>query len=149
MCIIERMSTHAPTLAKTAPTMLLVDIDEESPELRKPNDIETMAIGKRLAQLRKARGVTQMELAKKLGLSQNAISAYERGVARISAPMLLKLADALGISAEEIIGSKKAKDPGLPSRRILRRAQRIDRLPTRKQEVLLQTIDAFLKAAGA
>ena len=43
------------------------------------NDRHTPAIAKRIAKLRKERGLTQVELAKKLKSPQSIVSRYERG----------------------------------------------------------------------
>jgi len=54
-----------------------------------------VAFGERLAALRKARGHTQVQLAELLGVSQQAITAYESGQRRVPISMLPLLADTL------------------------------------------------------
>ncbi|MGH9967441.1 MAG: helix-turn-helix domain-containing protein [Pyrinomonadaceae bacterium] len=46
-------------------------------------DLGDETIGQRVARLRKERGFTQIELADKIGLTQNLISAYECGRLRL------------------------------------------------------------------
>lgn len=41
---------------------------------------DTVKIGKRIAELRKKRDMTQFELADRLGISYQAVSNWERGV---------------------------------------------------------------------
>lgn len=53
--------------------------------------------------LRKEKGLTQVELAAKLGVSQGAVSMIERGDRMPSMKMLLKLSEVLGVSIEELI----------------------------------------------
>jgi len=66
--------------------------------------------------------------------------------------MVVRIARALAISADELLGMKNAKTNstgGKPSRRVLRRAERIEELLPQQQSTLLRTIDdTFLKAAG-
>jgi transcriptional regulator with XRE-family HTH domain len=104
-------------------------------------------LGRRLARLRKQRGVTQVELAAKLGAQQALISAYETGRLRLSAEMAVRLALALDVSLDELLGTRPARPQLRPPRRLLRRMELIGRLPRYRQAVLLNTIDAFLKAA--
>lgn len=53
--------------------------------------------------LRKEKGLTQVELAAKLGVSQGAVSMIERGDRMPSMKMLLKLSEVLGVSIEDLI----------------------------------------------
>jgi len=115
---------------------------------RRKIDAVMEEIGERIARLRKARGMTQAELAQQIEVSQNVISNYEAGTVRLSADMAIKLAKALKVSTDELLGVKNSSEnEALPSRRILRRLARFDTLPKRKQDALLQTIDAVLKSA--
>lgn len=113
-----------------------------------PLDLEK-SLGERLAQIRQERGFTQTELAEKVGILQNIVSAYEKGRLRLTAEMLLRFAKALDVSADEILGiqTKQAKvsNGSIKNRRILRRIANIDKLSNRDQEALLRTIDAFLE----
>jgi transcriptional regulator with XRE-family HTH domain len=52
-------------------------------------------IGARLAAARKARGISQGWLAKRIGVSVGTIQAYEHGRARVTVERLQALADAL------------------------------------------------------
>lgn len=120
---------------------------------RKPNtDSKAMsrALGKRLAEFRKARGYNQRELAQRVGVVQVVVSDYETGKLRLSAEMALRFAAALDVPVQKLLDTGKPLDieaPRKPSRRVLQRLERIERLPRRKQEALLTTIDAFLQNA--
>jgi len=109
-----------------------------------PLDLEE-SLGERLARIRNEKGFTQTELADKIGIVQNIVSAYEKGRLRLTAEMVIRIAKALGVSADEILGlQKKSSNGTIKNRRILRRIQQIDKLSKRDQEALLRTIDAFL-----
>ena len=102
-------------------------------------------MGERLAQIRKERGFTQAELAEKVGILQNIVSAHERGRLRLSAEMLIRFARALDVSTDDLLGiQKKPSNGSTKNRRLLRRISHIDKLSKRDQEALLRTIDAFL-----
>ncbi len=88
-----------------------------------------------------------MELADKTGMIQALISDYERDKLRPYADVVVRLALALGVSTDEMLGVAAPKKPeGVEkNRRFLRRLQLVHSLPKRDQEALLRTIDAFLK----
>ena len=61
------------------------------------------AIAKRIKQLRKENGLTQVALGEKAGVSPNTIARLERGLHRASSETIEKLAKALGVTASEIL----------------------------------------------
>lgn len=107
--------------------------------------VDEKTIAKRLREIRKRRGMTQVQLAEKVGIRQVLVSQYELGQTRIHGALLAAFAKALRTSADEILGLKESKENGhIKDRRFLRRLEQIDGLPRRKKDALLTTIDAFL-----
>jgi transcriptional regulator with XRE-family HTH domain len=105
-------------------------------------------IGERIARLRKERGITQVEMAERLGLSQPVVSDYERGALRIHGELIARLAKILRVSADEILGLQKdAPARGPRDNAIARRLRDIDLLPKRDRDALARTIDAFIARA--
>jgi transcriptional regulator with XRE-family HTH domain len=106
---------------------------------------ETM--GQRLARLRKERGWTQVELAERTNIVQTVLSDYERGKLRLNADMIVRFAQALDVTTDDLLQPKSASAPirHKPSLRVLRRLEKIERLPLHQQNTLLKTIDGFLK----
>ncbi|WP_448214309.1 helix-turn-helix domain-containing protein [Colwellia sp. MEBiC06753] len=104
-----------------------------------------LAIAKRFAQLRKAKGLTQKELAQKLNVSQSVVSDYEHGALRLHGELIIQLAKLLNVGTDELLGlsAEPIPSPSL-SRRLLKRMQAIEQLPKRDQDALLRTIDAFV-----
>jgi len=106
-------------------------------------------VGQRLARLRRERGLTQAELAGRLGIAQPIVSDYERGELRLHGQLIVRLTEILGVSADELLGLTPTPAAGPQvQRRLVRRLRAIDRLPRRDQQALFRTIDAFLKSAG-
>ena len=107
-------------------------------------------LGERLARLRKEKGLTQVQLAERMGIIQVLISDYERNKLRPNPEILVAFARALDVSTDEILGLVTPKrSPQLSAnRRFLRRIQRIEKLPKRDQDALIRTIDAFLSKAS-
>lgn len=109
------------------------------------------AFGRRLQEIRKRRGLSQVELAQRLGIHQSLISQYERGYLRLHGALLVRLAQALKSSPDEILAIKEISGNGdtqATDRRFVRRLQRIDRLTPHQKKILLGTIDAFLSKAS-
>lgn len=106
---------------------------------------ESESIGERLARLRRERGLTQIELAERLGIGQPIISDYERGELRLHGQVIVELTKILGVSADEILGLERTRTNGsVKNRRLMRRLQELDGLPRRDQQAILRTLDAFL-----
>lgn len=138
--------TQLPIQSKTASTL--------RPMARKPRSkaekAKDLALGQRVAALRRERGTTQTELAEQLGTTQGIISDYECGKLRPHADMIVRIANALRVSTDEMLGVKPpSKNGATVSRRVLRRLTAIDGLPKRDQDALFRTIDAFLQARKA
>ena len=67
-----------------------------------------MTIGEHIKQERKKRGWTQAELARRAYANTISISYYENGRALPSVLILIGLADAFGISLDQLVGRKVA-----------------------------------------
>jgi transcriptional regulator with XRE-family HTH domain len=115
-----------------------------------PVDLGGETLGRRVARIRKERGFTQVDLAEKIGLMQNIVSAIERDRLKLSAEMAVRFAAALGVGMDELLQPAEgaAKNGRKPSRKVLRRLEQIEVLPPVKQTALLRTIDTFLKGAA-
>jgi transcriptional regulator with XRE-family HTH domain len=96
--------------------------------------------------------MTQAELADILGITQSNVSGLEHGRRSLTIHQVVKLAQALRTTTDQILlGSKpdkKGTNGNVTDRRFLRRLERIDRLPKRKKQALLTTIDAYLVGEG-
>jgi transcriptional regulator with XRE-family HTH domain len=66
-----------------------------------------VAMGERIAALRKAHSVTQVQLAEALGVSQQTLQSYEVGRRRIPVSALPVVAHTLAVSLDELFGEAK------------------------------------------
>ena len=78
------------------------------------------------------------------------VSDYESDRRRLHAEMIVRVAQALSVSADELLGTKGQKSgAGSPmSLRLTRRLQKLSALPPARQKFVLQTLDALLKSVG-
>ncbi len=102
-------------------------------------------LGSRIAQLRKEQGITQVQLADTLGVSQQTITAYEVGRRRIQVSALPVIAQALGVAVEALLGddSKAAAKRG-PVPKLQQQMDRITQLPRARQQFVMQVIESVL-----
>ena len=71
----------------------------------------TIETANRLYELRKQQGLSQEELAEKLGVSRQAVSKWERSEASPDTDNLIALAKIYGMSLDELVfGEKKTAD---------------------------------------
>ena len=96
-----------------------------------------MTIGKRIAHLRKEKGLTQEELAQHMGISPQAVSKWENDQTCPDISALPKLARLFGVTVDELLEGKEA----LPAGRVLPPEERKDI----KDMILRVTLDS---AAG-
>lgn len=108
------------------------------------------ALGRRIAEQRKARGITQVELAATLGIAQQTMAHYEGGVSRIAVETLAQLATALGVSVEELIDTPTARRASKrgPAPKLQQQLEQLSRLPKTQQRLVSQLIDTVLQQHG-
>lgn len=107
----------------------------------------TSDFGERLAALRKLAGFTQVELAAELGISQRMVAYYESPQAAPPATLLPLIANALGVTIDELFGRdtkrRLVKQEG--DSRLRRRLLAIEKLEPNEKRQVLQLLDAFIE----
>lgn len=96
-------------------------------------------IGRRIAQFREERGLSQSALAKQMGSSQSAISQIEAGERNPSFETLRQIAKALGMTPAMLVGA----DPELEAHELAHFRTLRSLSPAAQQE--LQQFAAFLQ----
>ena len=79
-----------------------------------PDPID-VAVGLRLRTLRKAKGMSQEQLGRALGITFQQIQKYERGTNRVSASMLVKSARALEVAPAALLPDEGDPTPRSPA----------------------------------
>lgn len=70
--------------------------------------MEKQSLGNKIAALRREKGMTQLELAEKMSVTDKAVSKWERDLSIPDTASLPRLAELLGISVDELMGAKAA-----------------------------------------
>lgn len=107
-------------------------------------------LGSRIAAQRKDQGITQVQLAEILGISQQAMNSFEKGRRRVPVSTLPAIARALGSSLDALISNPQARAPHAapkkrgPAPKIQQQLERVSALPKAKQRVIAQVLDSML-----
>src|SRR2546422_11526384 len=102
----------------------------------RPPGREAPLFGQRLAAARRSRGWSQKELGRRLGTTQKMIDYYERHAINPSLEFIERGAQALGISATQLVAddSKPARNRPGPPPQLALRFEQIRHLPRKEQE---------------
>ena len=103
-----------------------------------------MTFGQKLTFSRKEKKVSQAELGKLSGINGDIIGKYERDEMKPSIDTAKKLADALAVSLDYLVGDGDLK---ILDKKTLQRLEDIDKLPEVDKENIFYTLDNLIKAA--
>lgn len=104
------------------------------------------SFGKRVAECRKAKNLSQKELAEIFNTSHTTIGKYERDEMIPSIEAAKKLAVILDTSVGYLLGENEQADL-FKDKKMLQRLQDIANLPDKEKECLLTTVDHFIRAS--
>ncbi|MEO1099039.1 MAG: helix-turn-helix transcriptional regulator [Bacteroidota bacterium] len=99
-----------------------------------------MEFGERLTAIRKEKKMSQGDLAKMVGIHANVLGRYERGEARPFVEMAVKLAEALSVSTDYLLGNTDA-DLDTDT---LKRLTEINLLPEEDKKEVFRVIDSLI-----
>lgn len=107
------------------------------------------ALGKRMAELRRASGLTQTQMAQALDVSQQAVQSWEAGRRRIQISILPAVARLLAVSLEGLLGEEVTNVPRKrgPASRLEQQIEAISQLPKARQKMVAEMLDAVISQA--
>lgn len=108
-----------------------------------------IALGGRIAAQRKTQGITQVELAEQLGVSQQAMNSFEKGRRRVPVSLLPVIAQTLQTTLDALVDHDTAPTTTAPKKRgpqkkIRQQLELIETLPAAKQRAIAQVLDSML-----
>lgn len=104
--------------------------------------VSPMSIAARLIALRREKGLTQQEMADKIGLHVNQVRRYESGSAQPSLEALKKIAVTLSVTIDSLVfepGERGPQEEGLKLR-----FEAVSQLDPQEKTVILELIDGML-----
>lgn len=104
------------------------------------------SFGQRLRRVRTAKGITQIEMANKIGVSQRMMVYYEKTAEYPPAKFIPLMARLLKVPADELLGLKEMKklDPE-KNLRLWNKLKKVEKLNKADQKVITKMIDALEK----
>lgn len=99
-----------------------------------------------LRELRKSRGLTQVRLSELLEVSPRVYNRWENGSAAPRLDTLVKIADILGVTLDELVGrSEPTSEVVVQNPRLHELYRQIDRLSDEDQQALVILLDSLVK----
>jgi transcriptional regulator with XRE-family HTH domain len=103
-----------------------------------------MSFGQKLSYCRKDKKLSQAELGKLSGINGDIIGKYERDEMKPSIDTAKKLADALDVTLDYLVGEGDLK---VLDKKTLQRLEDIEKLPAEDKNNIFYTLDNLIKAA--
>lgn len=110
-----------------------------------------MEFSERLKNLRKQAGLTQVDVARELGISQQAYASWECGVKKPTQENLVKIAQILNVSVDYLVGNSDEKSDELDNIKLLFRMNSkglVDEEKAVFKKELIEFMDERRKAFG-
>ena len=122
----------------------VVPYDEEM-QAGRPRKTTKSDFAERLTAFREAAGLSQRQMATRLGISQPSYVLWEQRNVSLRADQVLQLSNILGVSVEELYDSgKNGKRRGGPQGRARRTFETVSKLSQHQQKKILDVVDALL-----
>ena len=102
--------------------------------------MDYVAIGQRIRQFRKQRGLTQEQLAEMIGISTTHMSHIETGTTKLSLPVLVLLTEALHVGADDLICTQQGSRT---EETFVRISAMLRGCSSEKAQVILYRVDAL------
>jgi transcriptional regulator with XRE-family HTH domain len=103
----------------------------------------------RLKELRMARSLTQTRLAELISTSPRVYSRWETGDVTPHFDTIVRLADTLGVSLDELAGRKEvASETIIRNPELNRLCRKVDQLPDEDQRALVVVLDSIVKRSA-
>jgi len=109
-----------------------------------PVIMKNPAHGERLKTLRKAANLSQRELATLIGEIHTNVAYWETSGNLPRSDVLLPMAEALGVTVEELLGAAKPKAGATPAGKARQLFAAVSKLPRRQQQKVIEMAEGFL-----
>jgi transcriptional regulator with XRE-family HTH domain len=114
-------------------------------QMGRPTDRKRTAFGERLVAAREAAGMSQRELADKLGMKQRALCWWEREPVALRPEQLTTLAEVLSVTTDQLLGRNTEKKRGTgPTGKAKKVFEAVSRLPRHHQEKIVAVVESFV-----
>ena len=114
----------------------------------RPTDHQRTDFGARLTEARQRAGLSQAQLAEKVGADRRVVAHWERRSVTLKPEQLIALAAALDMTTDGLLGLKPAKANG-PTGKVRQVFEQVSRLPRKQQSKVVEFVEAFVEKKAA
>jgi transcriptional regulator with XRE-family HTH domain len=117
-------------------------------QMKKKDQVAHIPFGERVRAIRKKKGITQVELAERLKVTQRVVSYYETEHDNPSLELVGKIARALGVTQAQLLNFHEEQDAiaePSPIRSLQRQLGMLPGLPIDDQKFIAKTIGMILE----
>src|SRR5208283_3826818 len=108
------------------------------------SDMTTKVRGAHLRELREAAGLSLRELARQIGEQPSNVNYWETSGNLPRSDVVVAIAQALGVSADEVLGQPKPKRVAGPGGKARRAFEAVSKLPRRQQAQIIKVVEALI-----
>ena len=101
--------------------------------------------GENLRKIRTHKGYSLAQLSEMSGISKRMLGHYETQVKRPSIDKIIRIAETLDASLDELIGLEKIKQKDTLSLKLIKKLRVIEQLPTRDQNMIFSLINSLVE----
>jgi transcriptional regulator with XRE-family HTH domain len=106
-------------------------------------------IGARIAAARKAAGLSQRQVAEKLGIPPRTLSYYESHDGDLPSSLLVAVADCLGVGVHELLGiEERGPRKSGPKGYLQERVAAVREMPRKDQQFVIKFLDQVIEDYG-
>jgi transcriptional regulator with XRE-family HTH domain len=106
-----------------------------------PKNLNTTDFPARMAELRKERGLTQQQLAERVGVHVQQLKRYEGGISQPTLDVIRNMAMALGVSSDKLLFGKDERGPDAS---LKLQFEAVSRFDPESKKVVQQVLDSMI-----
>jgi len=108
-------------------------------------------LGKRIQELRKQTGLTQAQLAEKIGISHTQLTRYESKGVQPPADVLERLANVFDTSIDYLVRGNKSEhvENALKDAELVKEFKKLDQLPEDEKKSILKVVSSLIRDFNA
>jgi len=110
----------------------------------RPSKQPRTPFGERIYAARTTVGLSQAQVAEKLGITQTAYADWERYHVALRSDQVEKLTQILKVTVEQLYGNTQEKRQGGPVGKARRVFESVSRLPRRQQQKIVEVVEALV-----
>lgn len=127
----------------------ILQVYADTMAMGRPSKTTRTEFGERLVTARQTLGLTQSQLAEKLGITQQSYAGWERRETALKPEHLVMLSTVLEVSVEYLLGQEEPRKRGSgPVGKARRVFESLSKLPRHQQQHILTVVEAFVNQHG-